>query len=143
MQRPIFVWKSGTLDFCDSLADFEERYHSSELSHEDVVACDSQGRALWISRIKDGALVNVAEESQAESPELLRSILWRYLEGRGTPLEEIKSLSLSELVARVCPDDPMGEYRQEARAHGYLALLIFFVLAFIAAVIFDQFFNLR
>jgi len=141
MKPPIFVWKSGTLDFCDVVGDFEDRYPPTELAHEGVVACDSQGRALWISRVTEGAVVNVAEESQAEAPGLLRSILWRYLEGRGASPEEIQSLSLDELVERVCPKDPMGEYRQTAKLQGCFAVIVVVVIACAAFALIDWMFG--
>jgi hypothetical protein len=127
MQPPIFVWKSGTLDMCDTLGELNVRYPPGELAQEDVVVCDSHGQAIWISRATGGVWVNAADESQPSSPDLLRSILWRYLEGRGTPPEEIESLSLSELVEEVCPPDPYpAEEKVKGRILGEL---------FIAAVI--------
>jgi hypothetical protein len=140
-EPPYFIWKSGTLDVCDTLDELHDRYPAHELAQEDVVVCDSRGQALWISRAMDGVWVNAAQEHQPPSPDLLRSILWRYLEGCGTPREVIKSLSLNELVARACPEDPMEEYRHEAKFHGCVAGIIVVVLACVIVFLIDWWFG--
>ena len=103
--------------------------------------CDSRGQGLWISRAADGAWINATTEDEPPKPDMLRSILWKYLQGRGTPPEEIRSLSLDELVERVCPSDPMGEYRQSAKAHGYVAVFAVIVVACIVVLLIDWLFD--
>jgi hypothetical protein len=109
MKPPYFVWKSGTLDVCDTLDELDDRYPAGTLGQEGVVVCDSQGRPLWMSRAADGGWANAVEGPQPPSPELLRSVLWKYLRSRGTPPDEIESLSLNELVHLVCPPDPLPD----------------------------------
>lgn len=133
MRPPIFVWKSGTLDVCDSPEDLDDRYPASELAQADVVVCDSRGQAVWISRAERGAWANAVELSQPPSPDLLRSILWRYLESFGTPAEEIESLSLDELVQRACPEEPVGDYHQKARLQARIAGI---AICLVASIIF-------
>jgi hypothetical protein len=142
-QPPFFVWKSDTLDVCDSLDELHDRYPANELAQEGVIVCDSRGRAVWISRAVNGAWINAAEEYQSPSPDLLRSILWKYSEGRGTSPEEIRSLSLDDLIARAYPDDPMEEYRQGAKFHGCLVGIIVIIITCIIAYVLDRWFNFR
>jgi hypothetical protein len=137
MRPPIFVWKSGTLDVCDSPEELHERYPPSELAQAEVVVCDSRGRAIWISRVASGAWTNAVEAPQPPSPDLLRSILWRYLEGCGTPAEEIESLSLDELLKRACPEDSMRQYRRTAELQGFMAALAVIVVFAVVAYFLD------
>jgi hypothetical protein len=135
VKPPFFIWKSGTLDVCDSLLDLNERYPSTELAQEEVVVCDSCGQALWISRPSDGEWVNAAADPQPPSQELLRSILWKYLEGRGVPPEKIESLSLSELVAEVCPPDPYPAEKVKAKILWRLFIIVVGFLLFGVSVL--------
>ena len=109
MKPPFFVWKSGTLDVCDTLEELKDRYPPQALLNKDAIACDSQGRAILVSRAADGTWADALDEPQPPSPDLLRSVLRSYLEKCGVSPEEIDSLALPDLVARAYPDDPLPE----------------------------------
>lgn len=137
MNPPFFVWKAGTLDVCDTLDELEERYPRTTLANMDVVVCDSQGSAVWISRARDGAWTNAIEEPQPPSLDLLRNILRDYLEKGGMTAEEVDSLSSAGLVAKVCPPDPLPDKKVKEAILWKVAILAFSLLCIAVAMLFD------
>ncbi len=81
-----------------------------------------------------GAWENAVESSQPPSPDLLRSILWKYLEGCGMPPQEIESLSLRELVAKACPADPLPDRKVKEIILGKVLIGAFALLCFAVAM---------
>ncbi len=137
MRPPFFVWRSGTLDVCDSPEELSERYPTVELAQANVVVCDSRGHALWISRAARGAWQNAVEGPQRPSPGLLRSIVWPYLESCGMRAEEVQSLSLDELVRRVCPPDPLPEQGIKDLVFGHAVAAGFGLVCFAGAMMIE------
>ncbi len=130
MKPPIFLWKSGTLDAFDSVAELENLYPPDTLVEDDVIACDCEGRILLAGRGSDGLAVFAAEEQQPRSPDTLRSILRGYLERSGMSPEELDSLSLAALVAKVYP--PADPRLQKIR---FEALIMHVITPFVVAAV--------
>jgi hypothetical protein len=103
MKPPIFLWKSGTLDAFDSVEEIQDLYPPDAIVEDDVIACDCEGRILLAGRSSGGLVVFADYGQQPPSPDTLREILRGYLERSGTPPEELDSLSLEDLVAKVYP----------------------------------------
>ncbi len=103
MKPPLFIWKSGSLDVFDTIAELKQRYPADALSRADVVLYDSLGRLLRASADSNGSTRISCDKHQPPQSDELTALLRRYLERGGMSTDIASSLTLAELIQEVYP----------------------------------------
>jgi hypothetical protein len=103
MKPPVFLWKSGSLDVFDSVAELQQRYSAEALLESDVALYDGTGRRLTVCAEFDGSSQIRCDEHPPTNPDALVELLRRYAECGGLPAETVQAMTLAELIEEAYP----------------------------------------